>query len=163
VLFCIQFALIGITVFGAIYVQDLLGYDPVKAGLALLPLTIPVLIVAPLSGRLYDRIGPRGPVTAGTLLVGASLLWIAAVLHEFSYGWLVPGYVAAGIGIALVMSPSNTDAMNAAPPDLRGQASGVDPGAPGGGHRRPGHRRDDRRECPARPADRFPARDRRAG
>jgi EmrB/QacA subfamily drug resistance transporter len=125
VLFCIQFALIGITVFGAIYVQDLLGFSPVKAGLALLPLTIPVLIAAPLSGRLYDRVGPRGPVTVGTLLVGASLFWTAAVLHEFTYGWLVPGYVAAGIGIGLVMSPSNTDAMNAAPPDLRGEASGV--------------------------------------
>jgi EmrB/QacA subfamily drug resistance transporter len=125
VLFCIQFALTGITVFGAIYAQDLLGFDPVQAGLALLPLTIPVLIVAPISGRLYDRIGPRGPVTVGMLLVGASLFWIAAVQHEFSFWVLVPGYVVAGVGIALVMSPSNTDAMNAAPSELRGQASGV--------------------------------------
>jgi EmrB/QacA subfamily drug resistance transporter len=125
VLFCIQFALTGITVFGAIYAQDLLGFSPVKAGLALLPLTIPVLIVAPLSGRLYDRVGPRGPVTIGMLLVGVSLCWFAAEQHEFSYGLLVPGYIVAGVGIALVMSPSNTDAMNAAPPELRGQASGV--------------------------------------
>jgi EmrB/QacA subfamily drug resistance transporter len=125
VLFCIQFGLTGITVFGAIYAQDLLGFSPVEAGLALLPLTIPVLIVAPLSGRLYDRVGPRAPVTVGMILAGASLFWMAAVQHEFSYGLLVPGYVAAGVGIALVMSPSNTDAMNAAPSALRGEASGV--------------------------------------
>ncbi len=125
VLFCIQFALTGITVFGAIYAQDLLGFSPVEAGLALLPLTIPVLIAAPLAGRLYDRIGPRVPVTVGMLLVGASLFWIAVEQHDFSYGLLVPGYIVAGVGIALVMSPSNTDAMNAAPSDLRGQASGV--------------------------------------
>jgi MFS family permease len=125
VLFCIQFALTGITVFGAIYAQDLLGFSPVEAGLALLPLTIPVLIVAPLAGRLCDRFGPRVPVTVGMLLVGASLFWFAATQHEFTYGLLVPGYIAAGVGIALVMSPSNTDAMNAAPAELRGEASGV--------------------------------------
>ena len=77
--------------FGAIYVQDLLDFSPVTAGLALLPLTIPVLIAAPLAGRVYDRMGPRWPVALGTLLVGASLFWNAAVLHEFSYAWLVPG------------------------------------------------------------------------
>lgn len=93
--------------------------------MALLPLAIPVLIAAPLAGRLYDRIGPRVPVTVGMLLVGASLFWIAVEQHDFSYGLLVPGYIVAGVGIALVMSPSNTDAMNAAPSDLRGQASGV--------------------------------------
>jgi hypothetical protein len=38
---------------------------------------------------------------------------------------LVPGYIVSGIGLALVMSPSNTNAMNAAPSELRGQASGV--------------------------------------
>jgi EmrB/QacA subfamily drug resistance transporter len=125
VLFCIQFAITGITVFGAIYAQDLLDFSPVEAGLALLPLTIPVLIAAPLAGRLYDRVGPRIPVTVGMLLVGASLFWTAAVQHDFSYGLLVPGYIVTGIGLALVMSPSNTDAMNAAPSELRGQASGV--------------------------------------
>ena len=47
------------------------------------------------------------------------------MLGEHSYPWLVPGYFAMGVGIGLTMGPANTDAMNAAPRDLRGQASGV--------------------------------------
>jgi EmrB/QacA subfamily drug resistance transporter len=125
VLFCVQFSLIALTVFGAIYVQDMLGFSPVEAGLGLLPLTIPLLFAAPIGGRIYDRAGPRLLVSTGCLLTGAGLLWTAAVLHELAYGWLVPGYVALGVGVGLVMSPTNTDAMGAAPAPLRGQASGM--------------------------------------
>jgi EmrB/QacA subfamily drug resistance transporter len=125
VLFFVQFALIGMTIFGAIYIQDLLGYDPVEAGLALLPLTIPILVVAPIAGRLFDRIGPRALAASGALAIGLAQLWNASVLHEFSYPLLVPGYVLAGVGIGLVMSPTTTDAMSVSPGPLRGQASGV--------------------------------------
>lgn len=125
VLFFVQFALIGMTVFGAIYIQNLLGFTPVEAGLALLPLTIPILITAPIAGRMFDRIGPRALASAGALALGAGQIWNAAVLHDFSYPLLLPGYVAAGIGIGLVMSPTTTDGMSVAPGELRGQASGV--------------------------------------
>jgi hypothetical protein len=114
VLFCVELALIGLTVFGALWVQNVLGFDPIEAGLSLLPLTIPLLFVAPMIGRVYDRIGPRGIVTGGCLLVAA-----------VSYAWLVPAYIAMGVGIGMVMSPTNTDALNAAPPKDRGEASGV--------------------------------------
>lgn len=125
VLFFIQFALMGLTVFGAIYVQDLLGFSPVEAGLSLLPLTIPILIVAPMAGRLYDQIGPKWLATIGCGLAGGGILWSGAFLHEFAYPWLVPGYLMLGVGIGLVMSPTNTDAMNATTASLRGQASGA--------------------------------------
>ena len=125
VLFCVELALIGLTVFGALWVQNVLGFDPIEAGLSLLPLTIPLLFVAPMIGRVYDRIGPRGIVTGGCLLVAAALAWDAAQLHRVSYAWLVPAYIAMGVGIGMVMSPTNTDALNAAPPKDRGEASGV--------------------------------------
>jgi hypothetical protein len=63
--------------------------------------------------------------TVGSLLVAAGLLWTAAVMHELDYALLVPGYIALGMGIGLVMSPTNTDALSSAPGVLRGQASGV--------------------------------------
>ena len=125
VLFCVELGLIGLTVFGALWVQNVLGFDPIEAGLSLLPLTIPLLFIAPMIGRVYDRIGPRAIVTGGCLLVAAALAWNAAQLHRVSYAWLVPAYIAMGVGIGMVMSPTNTDALNAAPPKDRGEASGV--------------------------------------
>lgn len=55
VLALVFFGLMGITVFGAIYVQDMLGFSPIEAGVSMLPLTLPLLIAAPLGGRLYDK------------------------------------------------------------------------------------------------------------
>jgi EmrB/QacA subfamily drug resistance transporter len=124
-LFCIQLGLIGLTVFGAIYVQDVLGFSAIEAGLSLLALTLPLLVVAPRAGSIYDRLGPRLLVGTGSALVAASFLWCGALLDRLSYPWLVPGYIVMGIGIGLVMGPANTDAMNTAPRALRGQASGV--------------------------------------
>src|SRR5262245_49113581 len=125
VLGLVQFALTGITVFGAIYVQDLLGFGPIGAGLSLLPITIPLLLLAPRAGRIYDRVGPRVLVAAGAGLIGASFICIALLLDQLDYAWLVAPYAVAGVGLALVMTPASTDAMNAAPAALRGEASGV--------------------------------------
>jgi Major Facilitator Superfamily len=124
VLGLVQFALTGLTVFGAIYVQELLGFGPIAAGASLLPVTIPVLLLSPLAGRIYDRAGPGTLVTAGAVLLGAGLLWAATLLGTLPYPWLLPGYVSIGIGIALT-TPAFTDALNTAPAAHRGQAQGV--------------------------------------
>jgi EmrB/QacA subfamily drug resistance transporter len=125
VLGCVQFALIGLTVFGAIYVQEILGFGPITAGLAMLPVTLPVMLLSPAAGRAYDRLGPRALVAAGAALLGTGTLWTAVLLGTFRYAWLLPGLVLTGIGIGLIMSPASTDALNTAPPAWRGQAQGV--------------------------------------
>ncbi|HLM51448.1 MAG TPA: MFS transporter, partial [Solirubrobacteraceae bacterium] len=125
VLGVVQFSLTGVTVFGAIWVQNVLGFSPVTAGLSLLPLTLPLLFLAPAMGRVYDRIGPRLVVTVGCALVAGGLLWNAGVFDQVAYAWLVPSYLAMGAGLALIMTPANTDAMNTAERRLRGEASGV--------------------------------------
>jgi len=66
----VQFILTGLTVFGAIYVQELLGLGAIAAGLSLLPL----LLLVPGAGQLCDSIGPRGPVAAGAALLGTGRL-----------------------------------------------------------------------------------------
>ena len=121
----VQFALVGVSVFGAIWVQTVLGYGPIQAGLSLLPLTLPLLVAAPLAGRFFDRFGPRVPLATGTFLLALSLAWNAQGLHHHSYIWLVPGYIGMGIALGLAISPSTTDAMNAAHPWERSQASGL--------------------------------------
>jgi EmrB/QacA subfamily drug resistance transporter len=125
ILFCAQFGLIGLTVFGAVWVQNVLGFSPITAGLSLLPLTLPLVVMAPIAGRLYDRIGGRALVTGGCLLMGGAMIWGGAILDHVAYAWLVPGYVLLGVGIGMVMGPSNTDAMNSVSARERGEASGV--------------------------------------
>jgi EmrB/QacA subfamily drug resistance transporter len=125
VLFAIQFALIGMTVFGAIWIQNVLRFSPTEAGLSLLPMLVPLIFVAPLAGRVYERLGPRLPVALGAVTVGTSLMLTAALLPKESYAWIVGPYVAMGVGIALVMTPASTDSLNVAAPGLRGEASGL--------------------------------------
>jgi len=125
VISAMQFGLMGVSVYGAIWVQDVLRYGPIKAGLSLLPVTLPLLVLSVPTGRLYDRIGPLLPVAAGALLLAVALGWVALLLDQFDYAWLVPGYLAMGVGLALMITPTTTDALNAADPALRGQASGV--------------------------------------
>jgi MFS family permease len=121
----VQFALVGASVFGAVWSQQVLGFSAIRAGVALLPLTIPLLFVAPVAGRLYDRLGPRPLLATGTLLIGLGLGWLGLHLHLREYGWLIPGYVAMGSGIGLTISPATTDALGAARPTERSQASGI--------------------------------------
>ena len=125
ILAAVQFALVGISVFGAIWVQTALGFDPIKAGLSLLPLTLPLLFAAPLAGRVYDRVGARGLLSAGTLLLGLSIAWLALALHHLSYPWIVPGYVGVGLALGLTISPASTDALNIAATAERSEASGI--------------------------------------
>ena len=80
VLFAIQAALVVLTVFGAIYVQNVLDLSPAEAGLSLLPITIPFLIVSPLGGSLYDRFGPRWLALSGTTLAAIGLAASGALL-----------------------------------------------------------------------------------
>jgi EmrB/QacA subfamily drug resistance transporter len=89
VLFFAQFALMGLTIFGAIFTQDILGFTPIEAGLGLLPVTLPLLVAAPLAGRIYDRTGPRALATAGTLAAAIGFAITAAVLSEQEY-WRHP-------------------------------------------------------------------------
>lgn len=121
----VQFALVGASVFGAVWSQQVLGFSAIHAGMAMLPLTLPLLLVAPLAGRAYDRFGPRPLLVGGTLLIGGGLAWLGWHLHLREYWWLVPGYVAMGAGIGLTISPGSTDALGAASAAQRSQASGI--------------------------------------
>ncbi len=121
----LQFALVGASVFGAIWSQDVLGFSAIRAGVGMLPLTVPLLLTAPVAGRLYDRVGPRPILVAGTSLVGIGLGWLALHLDTLDYTWLVPGYIAMGVGIGMTVSPTTTDAMGVAAPVQRSQASGI--------------------------------------
>jgi EmrB/QacA subfamily drug resistance transporter len=125
VVFLIEFGLLGLTVFGAILLQDLVDLSPSQAGLAILPTTVAVIVVSPVAGRLYDRIGARLPMVLGLAFMVLGLIWIGLVLGRLSYPWLAPGYLAEGVGIGLTLGPADIDAVEATPPAERGQAAGL--------------------------------------
>ena len=140
----ISFAMLGVFFFLALYMQNILGYSPLEAGVRFLPSTLMIVAVAPVAGRLADRFGPRWLIVAGLLVIAASLYCFTGIAVDSSYGDLLPGFVLLGIGIALTMSPMTSAAMNAVPVaeggDRLGRALDVphDRRQP----RRRGHRRD---------------------
>ena len=125
VAFIVSFAMLAMFFFLALYMQNIKGYSPLQAGVRFLPSTVVIILVAPISGRLSDRIGPRPLMTAGLLIVAGSLFWQGHLQVDTSYGFLIGAFVLMGLGMGLVMSPMSTAGMNAVEPAKAGVASGV--------------------------------------
>jgi len=121
----ITFAMMGVFFFLALYMQDILGYSPLEAGVRFLPSTLMIVGVAPVAGRLSDRFGPRWFIAGGLVLVACSLFTFSRIAVDSSYLDLLPGFMLLGIGIAMTMSPMTSAAMNAVPVQKAGLASGV--------------------------------------
>jgi EmrB/QacA subfamily drug resistance transporter len=125
VAFAQSVAIYPLFLFLAIYLQDGLGLSPTATGLRLLPLTLVLLVVAPVSGRLTDRWPLRVPLTAGLVLIGAALLLMRSVGSGDDWTPLLPGLLLGGLAIG-VISPALAAAMVAVlPVERSGLASGV--------------------------------------
>ncbi|HLM26452.1 MAG TPA: MFS transporter [Thermoleophilaceae bacterium] len=123
--FVISFAMLAVFFFVALYMQNLLGYSPLEAGVRFLPATLIIIVTAPVSGRLADRFGPRPLIVAGLTLLGVSLFIQTHISATSGYGLLLPAFMVMGLGIGLTMSPMSTAAMNAVAPEKAGAASGM--------------------------------------
>jgi EmrB/QacA subfamily drug resistance transporter len=103
-----------------------LGYSPLATGLRFLPWTATPLLVAPVAGRLADRLGARPLMAAGMAMQAAGLGWVALdITSGASYGELVLPLVIAGVGISMVIPTTPTATLGAVPPADMGTASGV--------------------------------------
>jgi hypothetical protein len=121
----VTFAMLAQFFFVALYMQNILGYSPLQAGIRFLPATLMIVMIAPIAGRLTDRIGPRIPMAVGLSLTAGALLWLTQIDPSTTYGGLFPSFILMGIGMALVMSPMSTAAMNAVADVKAGIASGI--------------------------------------
>ena len=121
----ISFAMLGVFFFLALYMQNILHYSPLEAGVRFLPSTLMIVTLAPIAGRLSDRYGPRWLIAGGLLIVAASLFVFTGIAVDSGYGDLLPGFTLLGIGIAMTMSPMTSAAMNAVAGEKAGIASGV--------------------------------------
>jgi EmrB/QacA subfamily drug resistance transporter len=121
----VSLGMFGVFFFVSLYVQNILGYSPTKAGASFLPMTLLIIIIAPIAGALSDRIGSRWLMGGGMFLLGiGGLLWQRIGLHS-SYWVLLPPMLVGGVGMAMTMSPMTAAAMQSVPTDKAGVGSGV--------------------------------------
>lgn len=105
--------------------QEGSGLGPLEAGLLITPIPIAAAVVAPFSGALSDRIGPRLPASLGMAFQGVGLLSLTTLPPAFVPADLVWRLVLIGVGHGLFMSPNSSAVLGAVPRPRLGTASGM--------------------------------------
>jgi EmrB/QacA subfamily drug resistance transporter len=125
VAFALSGSMFAMFLYLTLYIQNVLGYSPLQAGLRFLPTTLLSFAVAPFAGRLTVRVPVRLLLGSGLALVAAGLYLMTAV--DAASGWtaLIPGFVLSGIGVGLVNPPLASAAIGVVPPARSGMASGI--------------------------------------
>jgi EmrB/QacA subfamily drug resistance transporter len=125
VAFALSASMFSMFLYLTLYIQDVLGYGALPAGLRFLPVTLMSFAVAPLSGRLSVRVPVRLLLGVGLLLVSGGLLAMTAI--DPSSGWttLIPGFIVAGAGIGMVNPPLASTAIGVVHYSRSGMASGI--------------------------------------
>jgi EmrB/QacA subfamily drug resistance transporter len=121
----VSLGMFGVFFFVSLYVQNILGYSPTKAGAIFLPMTLLIILIAPVAGKASDRIGGRWLMGGGMTLLGISLLLYQRLGLHSNFWTLLPALILGGIGMALTMSPMTSVAMASVPVDKAGVGSGV--------------------------------------
>ena len=126
----VSITLIFFAMFGSLflltqYMQFTLGYDPLTAGIRLLPFALTMGITAPLSSKLVERIGTKITVTTGLTLVTIGLLLMTGLQVDTSYGNLVWRLMIMAVGMGLTMAPATESVMGSLPLGKAGVGSAV--------------------------------------
>lgn len=118
-------ALFGAIILIPLYVQQVLDQSPLVSGLLILPGALLQGLIAPLIGRRYDKVGPRGLVTAGALLLSVAM-WGMTFLSATTPLWLITaGHIGLSMGLALLFTPLLTNGLGAVPPHLNSYGSAI--------------------------------------
>ena len=125
VMLLVALAMFGVFFYVSLFVQGILGYSPVQAGASFLPMTLLIIVVAPLTGRFSDRFGSRPFVGSGMLLLSLSLFLFSRQGVHSGFFSLLPGMVTGGLGMASTMTPTTAAAMSAVARDKAGVGSAV--------------------------------------
>jgi EmrB/QacA subfamily drug resistance transporter len=125
VILLVALAMFGVFFFVSLYMQNILGYSAVEAGAAFLPMTLLIVVIAPLAGRMTDRIGSRAFMTIGMALLAVQLLYFSRLGSDATYWELLPAMIIGGVGMASTMTPSAAAATRSVPVDKAGVGSAV--------------------------------------
>jgi EmrB/QacA subfamily drug resistance transporter len=118
-------AMFGMFFFASLYVQEILGYNPLHAGLAFLPVTLGIGAGAGAAQQLISRFGVRAVSTAGVMLAAVGMLVLTGLSVHGGYGSLLIGLIPMSIGMGLVFVPITLLATSGVGDADAGLASGL--------------------------------------
>jgi EmrB/QacA subfamily drug resistance transporter len=122
----VSFGMFGIFFPMTVFLQGALGMTPLEAGLTMMPMSLTLMVVAPISGRLSDRIGARWILTTGLTFVTLGIVWITTqVTTTTTWRPLLPALLVTGAGMGMTFAPMTAAAMSQVPPRIAGSASGI--------------------------------------
>ncbi len=125
VMLLVSLAMFGVFFYVSLYMQQVLGFSPIQAGASFLPMTVLIILIAPIAGRLSDRVGSRGLAGAGMVLLALSLFLFSRAGVHATFWTLLPAMIAGGLGMALTMTPTTAAAMASVRRDKAGVGSAV--------------------------------------
>jgi EmrB/QacA subfamily drug resistance transporter len=108
-----------------IYVQNVLGYSAVEAGVRFLFLSGAAFVAAAVAGRLTETVPAKWLIAPGFLVLGVGLLLIHGIQVDSSWTHLIPGLVVSGIGVGMINTPLASTAVGVVTVDRSGMASGI--------------------------------------
>ena len=121
--------LIGGLFFVTLFLQQVVGYSALEAGLATTPISVLLFVLSPRFGRLASGTGPRLPMTAGPIVAGLGLLLMLRIGADADYlADVLPGVIVFGLGLAATVAPLTATVLDAVPEHRVGIASGVNNG-----------------------------------
>ncbi len=118
-------ALFGAIILLPLYVQEVLGYDALAAGLAILPGALLQGILAPFIGRRYDAVGPRGLVLIGSVLLIVSLAGMSMFTEGMALWLVTAAHIGVSLGLALLFTPLLTNGLSSLRPELNAHGSAI--------------------------------------
>jgi EmrB/QacA subfamily drug resistance transporter len=126
VAFSVSLGMFAMFFFFSLYLQLVRGYTPFEAGYRFLPMTIAIILTAPIAGKFAQKHGSRIPMTYGLLLAGGGLLLLGLTMHvDTSFWYILPVFVVMGHGMGATMAPMTAAVMNAVGPQRAGLGSAM--------------------------------------
>jgi EmrB/QacA subfamily drug resistance transporter len=123
--FAISASMFSMFLYLTLYVQNVLEYSPLHAGLRFLPVSVLSFLAAPLAGRLTGRVPIRALLFGGLAAVGSGLLLMRGVTPSSEWTTLLAGFCVAGLGVGFVNAPLSFSAVSVVPARLSGTGAGI--------------------------------------
>jgi EmrB/QacA subfamily drug resistance transporter len=123
--FVLSASMFAMFLYLTLYIQNILGYSALEPGVRFMPVTLLSFLVAPISGKLAERLGVRWFIGGGLALVGAGLLLMGGLEAGDDWTALLAGFMIAGGGIGMVNPALATAAVGVVDPRRTGMASGI--------------------------------------